>query len=165
MKFNAVEIWEHYMLPVDLSGKTFLDVGCGDGQYLEQAVTRNSKYALGIDIKRHPRLSNKLNFTKVDVDRSDCPDFMELPEFDIVLCKTVLPYIKSPVSLLLKLRSKTGNKLIVDTYMPKKIQRYPSILHTPEAIKKILTGLGPDTLIEVEGKGSRFTRMFCATFN
>jgi precorrin-6B methylase 2 len=151
------------MLPDDMTGKTFLDVGCGSGKYMDIASKKNSKYILGVDIARHQRLPDKFNFEQLDITS---PHFTSsLPMFNIVLCKGTSAYIDRIVPALCNLRSVTTDKLIIDTYILKSRGAYKTALHTPQVIRKLLTDFRPNTLIEADGKSNRHCYIFCATFN
>ena len=42
--------WQRYSLPEDMTGKTFLDVGCWEGVNCAEAMTRGAKRVVGVDL-------------------------------------------------------------------------------------------------------------------
>ena len=42
--------WEQFRLPVELAGKSFLDVGCWEGVHCAEAVRRGADSVVGLDI-------------------------------------------------------------------------------------------------------------------
>ncbi|MGH7715266.1 MAG: methyltransferase domain-containing protein [Vulcanimicrobiaceae bacterium] len=88
--------WEQHGLPSDLSGRTFVDVGCWEGNICAEATKRNAASALGIDYCTSPDLARnqqKYDFGFIQMDVFS-EKFLELPEFDIVHCAGVLYHVR-----------------------------------------------------------------------
>ena len=109
--------WKKYYLPESMNGMTFLDVGCWAGGFCVGALRRGAKSAVGIDIVKSPmvqELQKEEQFTFLPFDIfSD--KYLELPMFDVVLCRGVLYRVENPISLLFRLKLKTIKLLILET--------------------------------------------------
>jgi len=109
--------WELYKLPEDLTGKSFLDVGCWTGGFCVETVNRNAEYVLGIDMVQSPMVQKYAK--KYDFDFLVCDlfgnKFLELPRFDIVFCAGVLYHVEDPVSFLFRLKNRTKEMLVLET--------------------------------------------------
>lgn len=109
--------WNQYELPEDLTGKTFLDVGCWAGGFCVEALRRGAKKTMGIDMVKSDLVSHlqkiqPFNFLLCDIFSEK---FLEIPSFDIVLCAGVLYHVESPISLLFRLKMKVLEKIIIET--------------------------------------------------
>ena len=103
--------WSYVGLPEDMTGLAFLDVGCWCGGYVKVAEQLGASRALGIDYMTSPHLHD-IDFLQVDVMSEK---FLELEQFDIVMCKGVLYHVANPMSLLVRLKTKIIQKLILET--------------------------------------------------
>lgn len=111
--------WERHGLPEDLSGRTFIDVGCWEGNICAEATKRNATSVLGIDYCTSPDLARnqqKFGFGFIQLDVFS-EKFLELPEFDVVHCAGVLYHVENPLSLLFRLRKlcRAGGSLYLET--------------------------------------------------
>lgn len=111
--------WTNLQLPETLSGKTFIDIGCWEGNMCVEALARGAEYCLGIDYCTSPKLSANLqeydfSFLQLDIFSEK---FLSLPEFDVVLCAGVLYHVENPKSLLTRLRKicHEGSELYLET--------------------------------------------------
>ena len=98
--------WDRAKLPESMEGKSFLDVGCWEGNICAEAVRRGASAVLGIDYCASPDLQENLQaggfaFLQMDVFSEK---LLELPEFDVVHCAGVLYHVENPMSLLFRLR-------------------------------------------------------------
>ena len=109
--------WEEFRLPVELKGKSFLDVGCWEGVHCADAVRRGAESVVGVDLCTCDDLSKNVRrygfeFLQMDV-------FGELwqgmARFDVVLCSGVLYHVPNPMSLLMRLRNVVDGLLVVET--------------------------------------------------
>jgi tRNA (mo5U34)-methyltransferase len=109
--------WEQFRLPVELSGRSFLDVGCWEGVHCAEAVRRGAEPVVGVDICTGDDLSENVDrfgfeFLQMDV-------FGELwhglGTFDVVLCSGLIYHVPSPMSLLLRLAKVTGEMLVIES--------------------------------------------------
>ena len=64
--------WERFRLPVELEGRTFLDVGCWEGVHCAEAVRRGAAEVVGVDLCTSPELLDNVerygfDFAQMDV--------------------------------------------------------------------------------------------------
>jgi SAM-dependent methyltransferase len=109
--------WEQFRLPVELAGKSFLDVGCWEGVHCAEAVRRGADSVVGVDICTCPDLTDNVGrygfeFLQMDV----FGDLWQgLDRFDVVLCSGLIYSVPNPMSLLSRLRAVTGELLVIET--------------------------------------------------
>lgn len=109
--------WEQFRLPVELAGRTFLDVGCWEGVHCADAVRRDAADVVGVDLCSSPHLSKNVDrygfeFLQLDVFSER---WLELGRFDVVLCSGLLYSVENVTSLLARLRASTGELLVLET--------------------------------------------------
>jgi len=109
--------WQRYSLPEDMTGKTFLDVGCWEGVNCAEAMTRGAKRVVGVDLCTSEPLRENVErygfeFVQLDVLSEK---WLELDSFDVVLCSGVLYHVENVISLLFRLRRVTGALLVLET--------------------------------------------------
>jgi tRNA (mo5U34)-methyltransferase len=115
--------WERlvHALP-DMSGKTVLDVGCGNGYYLMKMAALNPRLALGIE----PGLIHNVQFWSIEQYANTGVHILplkiqQLPTdmacFDVVMSMGVLYHRKSPIEHLEHLRSllRASGTMIMET--------------------------------------------------
>lgn len=109
--------WERYRLPVELAGKSFLDVGCWEGVHCADAVRHGSPDVVGVDICTSDALIENADRYGFDFLQMDVfgEQFLGLGRFDVVLCSGMMPSVQSPALLLSRLRSVTAELLVVET--------------------------------------------------
>jgi tRNA (mo5U34)-methyltransferase len=119
VRVDVADIWRAHGLPEDLSGRTFLDVGCWEGALCAEAVRRGASRVLGIDYCTSPDLTETMrtggfSFIQMDVLSEK---ILELPEFDIVHCAGVLYHVENPLSFLFRLRKlcRFGGSIYIET--------------------------------------------------
>lgn len=127
--------WEAYRLPDDLTGKTFLDVGCWEGHWCAEAVRRNSSSVVGVDLCTSESLRENVerygfDFLQLDVLSEK---FLELDRFDLVLCSGVLYHVESPLSLLFRLRKTVTELLVLETAANRLCPDQPVLLFHPHS--------------------------------
>ena len=109
--------WERFRLPVELEGKSFLDVGCWEGVHCAEAVRRGAREVVGIDLCTDPDLAANVErygfeFLQLDVFGEG---FAGLGRFDVVLCSGLLPTTQSPALLISRLRSVADELLVIES--------------------------------------------------
>jgi len=109
------------LLPLDLSDKTLLDVGCNAGFYAFEAKRRGARRVLGVDGQRqHVRqglfvrkvLGLDVEFRRLNVYELDT---RSIGQFDITLALGLLYHLKHPILALEKLYQVTKELLIIET--------------------------------------------------
>jgi SAM-dependent methyltransferase len=109
--------WEQFRLPVELSGKTFLDVGCWEGVHCADAIRRGAEGVTGVDICTCPDLTTNVErygfeFLQMDVFGEH---WLGLDRFDVVLCSGLIYHVPDPMALLMRLRPVTAELLVIET--------------------------------------------------
>lgn len=109
--------WQRYALPEDMTGQSFLDVGCWEGLNCAEAVRRNAAHVVGLDLCTSDALRENVDrfgfeFVQMDVLSEK---WLELDTYDVVLCSGVLYHVENVVSLLLRLRKVTRGHLVLET--------------------------------------------------
>lgn len=109
--------WERFRMPVELSGKSFLDVGCWEGVHCAEAVRRGASDVVGVDLCTGEDLAHNVRrygfeFLQMDVFGEH---WLGLGRFDVVLCSGLLYHVPSPLPLLLRLRSLVDELLVLET--------------------------------------------------
>lgn len=130
-------------LPVDLSGKTVLDIGCAEGFFLREAIERGAKIAKGIDISKQRVLVNRyINKLWGYSDKISVRvgNFMDLDEkYDIILCLSIIHHYQ---------RTREGIKFL-DTWRMITDDRYKYICEDHlKKIKKIASLTKEMTIFE-----------------
>jgi SAM-dependent methyltransferase len=109
--------WERYGLPEDITGKTFIDVGCWEGVNCAEATKRGARQVVGVDLCTSDALKRNVDefgfeFVQLDILSEK---WLELDSFDIVLCGGVLYHVENVISLLFRLRRITSEALYLET--------------------------------------------------
>jgi SAM-dependent methyltransferase len=109
--------WDRFGLPSDMSGRSFLDVGCWEGRNCVEAVTRGARRVVGVDLCTSDELARNVQehgfeFVQMDVLSEK---WLALDTFDVVLCSGVLYHVENPLSLLFRLRRVTDELLVLET--------------------------------------------------
>ena len=106
------------VLPDDLSGRSFLDVGCRHGYYCFEALARGAARAVGLDIaKGAVEAARLLADCRGDVARFDCLDVaaQRIDEtFDYVICLNVLHHTSDPIAALDNLMAAARETLVLE---------------------------------------------------
>ena len=130
-------------LPERLDGKRVLDVGAWDGFYSFEAERRGAQVLAtdhfcwsgpgwgtkaGFDLA-HEILNSKVE--SLDIDPMDLTPDAVGGTFEVVLLLGVLYHVKSPLELLERVRSVTGNMLILETVCGMLLTRTPAAAFFP----------------------------------
>lgn len=120
---TVTDRWKQYGLPEDMTNKTFLDVGCLEGSFAVHAKSLGAANSVAIDIVRSPKITEnqkKEPFTFLQMDVFS-EKWLELPTFQYVYCAGLLYHVESMVGLILRLKSKCTEVLILETEVSERI--------------------------------------------
>jgi SAM-dependent methyltransferase len=109
--------WEQFRLPVELEGRSFLDVGCWEGVHCADALRHGARDVVGIDLATGDDLAKNLRrygfeFIQMDVSSES---WLGVGRFDVVLCAGLLYQVPDPMSLLLRLHHVSTELLVLET--------------------------------------------------
>lgn len=159
----------------DLKGKRGLDIGCGSGLYVAEAIRRGAAHVVAID-----PAPGMLELTRTRVARLAAPETVTLVEgffpeklprgpFDFVIIMGVLDYVVDPLSFFKGLRPMVTGKVAVSfpsnhwLRAPLRKLRYrlrncPVYFYTQRQIHSLgrQAGFGAVDVIEVDGAGSDY---------
>lgn len=133
----------NYKLPSDLSGKTFLDIGCWDGFFAFEAERRGAKRVLATDSfvwqgqtwgsKRGFETARAILKSKVEDMTIDVLDLSpeRIGKWDVVLFAGVLYHMKYPLLALERAASVTRELLILETATDYRFCRRPALAFYP----------------------------------
>ncbi len=117
------ELFERFALTFeclgDVSGKRGLDVGCGSGHYLLEALRRGASQMVGIDpalgtlelLRQQAEALGLLD--RVALIHGDFPDQLPSSVFDFAIVVGVLDYVEQPVPFLQALRNAVRGTTVV----------------------------------------------------
>jgi tRNA (mo5U34)-methyltransferase len=159
------QMWASQGLPLDLTGKSVLDIGTSDGFYSFLCEERGAKRVLATDSQRHegvPSLEDesharfeiikKILNSNVEYKKLDVYDVDTLDEtFDIVLFFGVYYHLKDPILAIKKLSDITNENMFLaghslDTseplmyfYKPKRKDRsnFAQVVASPESLMSV----------------------------
>ena len=106
-------------LPVDLSGKTVLDIGCNAGFYSVEMKRRGAAYVLGIDSDdrylAQARLATEaLGFSDIEFEKLSVYDVGAIGRrFDLVIFMGVLYHLRHPLLALDLIREHVAGELML----------------------------------------------------
>ena len=117
----------------DLHGKSVLDIGCGTGRYMFEAVRHGSSDVIGIDaavgaIESAQKLADKLGYSeKVKFLQADFMDYDPGRKFDILFAVGYFDYILDPALHLQKMRNIGSDVLYAS---------FPKVWHPMTPVRK-----------------------------
>jgi tRNA (mo5U34)-methyltransferase len=109
--------WEQFRMPVELEGRSFLDVGCWEGVHCAEAVRRGARDVVGVDLCTSNDLranADRYGFEFLQMDVFS-EKWLELESFDVVLCSGLLYSVENVMSLIFRLRKVCAGLLVVET--------------------------------------------------
>ena len=115
----ALEL-ERWQTPLDLSGRTVLDIGCADGGYAVEALRRGAVEVTAIDEQRLRGLDlllrsyavPRLDFQQISIFSEA---YLELPTYDYVIFAGVLYHVHDMMEAMKRVRAKTGSEALLET--------------------------------------------------
>lgn len=143
-------------LPADLTGKSVLDIGTWDGFFAFECERRGAARVVAVDsyawdrfgmdgfLLAHEVLRSKVEYRRLAAEEIDRAT---LGTFDLVLLLGVLYHLRSPITVLERVRTVTAGTLVVETHglVPAIHERYPLMSFFPG-----------------DGRGTGAAREFCA---
>ena len=129
-------------IPEDLTGKSVLDIGAWDGFFSFECERRGAARVLAIDtfawdhygkdgfLLAHETLQSKVEHRRLAAEDIDVAT---LGTFDVVLFLGVFYHLRSPISVLERLRGVTAGTLICETHalVPAFHEHYPLVSFFP----------------------------------
>ncbi|MEX2113423.1 MAG: methyltransferase domain-containing protein [Pirellulales bacterium] len=159
----------------DVSGRRGLDVGCGSGHYIAEALRRNARHMVGIDPAlgtlelARQRLESLGQIDQVELIVGYFPDSLPTGAFDFAIVMGVLDYVAEPVSFLRALRQVVNGRIVVSfpskhwLYSPLRKLRYrlrscSVYFYDEPAIRSIAerAGFGSIDVVKIDGAGLDF---------
>jgi tRNA (mo5U34)-methyltransferase len=133
--------------PVDLNGKSLLDVGAWNGGFSIEAKRRGASRVVALDYVawNNPNIQGRRSFDlavklcNVDIEAverdvsSPALDLSDLGTFDIVLFSGVFYHLVDPIATLSELSRITRETIVVETYVEKSPERRPMMVFFPGA--------------------------------
>ena len=103
----------------DLAGTRGLDIGCGSGLYLAEAIRHGAAHVVGLDAapgmlelaRRRMELLGKLD--QITLVEGYFPETVPAGPFDFAIVTGVLDYVAQPAAFLRRLRSILSGKAVV----------------------------------------------------
>jgi cyclopropane fatty-acyl-phospholipid synthase-like methyltransferase len=117
----------------DLSGKSVLDIGCGTGRYMFEAVKRGASDVVGLDaasgaLDAARKMADDLGMQeKVAFFQTDFMDYKPEKKFDIIFAVGYFDYILSPLPHLTKMLDISGGFLYAS---------FPKLWHPMTPVRK-----------------------------
>jgi tRNA (mo5U34)-methyltransferase len=129
-------------IPEDLTGKSVLDIGAWDGFFSFECERRGASRVLAVDtfawdhygkdgfLLAHEELNSKVEHRRLAAEEIDAAT---LGTFDVVLFLGVFYHLRSPISVLERLRGVTAGTLICETHalVPAFHENYPLVSFFP----------------------------------
>jgi SAM-dependent methyltransferase len=122
----------------DISNKSVLDIGCGTGRYMFEAVRRGAGEVIGLDaatgaIEAARKMACELEYDKrVEFIEGDFMDLQLMLRYDIIFAVGYFDYILSPQLHLEKMLSLCDNFLFAS---------FPRLWHPMTPVRKIRLAL------------------------
>ena len=159
----------------DLKGKTVLDIGCGSGVYLREALARGASHVIGVDAA--PRM---LELAKERLDAAGHQGRYELvpgnypvaglPRADCAIVMGVMDYVPEPVAFCRALHEHLGGGLAAFSFPSRhwlrspirevryKLRNCPIYLYDRSGIERVLAdaGMTPVHIEKIRGAGQDF---------
>jgi len=142
-----------------ITGKTFLDVGCGTGLYCLELARRGAKKVVGIDVSEmmieicRKRAKDEGLVYSTEFVTCDIIKFSSNHRFNITIGMGLLDYIKKPAKTLKRIRELTDGKVMLSfpilmswRTLPRiirlRLKRCPVFFYTSRQVQRLLTEAG-----------------------
>jgi len=122
-KFFRKDMYDRFVFTLEqsapIAGKTFLDVGCGNGLYAVEFALRGARKVIGIDIANNMlQLCQQLALAKGVQDRcafvqTDLLEYDPGERFDVAIGIGLFDYIRDAAPVLKKMNNVTTSKVIL----------------------------------------------------
>lgn len=121
------------VFPADLTGKSVLDVGCNYGFFLQEAIRRGARRAVGIEANPDSfRVASTLATLwkgKIEIHRGLLEEVELNEKFDLVIFLNVIHHVTDPVPVVKKLASLCRGTLILEFRQPHDSQFVQECFH------------------------------------
>jgi tRNA (mo5U34)-methyltransferase len=118
--YNMAQYVWYYDIPIDLQGKTILDVGTSSGYFALECARRGGK-VIALDIYKNQFFEVVLSLTDVNISyvkKSVYKLEKEFGQFDLVICGSLLLHLPDPFGALRKIQCVCGGQAIISTACP-----------------------------------------------
>ncbi|HWN18408.1 MAG TPA: methyltransferase domain-containing protein [Gemmatimonadales bacterium] len=133
------------VFPADLTGKTVLDVGCNYGFFLQEAIRRGAKRAVGIEANPDSfRVASTLATLwkgRIEIHQGLLEEVQLNEKFDLVIFLNVIHHVTDPVPVVKKLASLCRGTLIVEFRQPHDSQFVHECFHKEKVPTRVRRSL------------------------
>lgn len=173
------DIYERFRLTFeafgDLTGKTVLDIGCGSGVYLDEALRRGASAVVGLDpaarmLELSRQLLDKNGFSgRYEFVSGLFPNTRPAKKSDHIIVMGVMDYVAEPTAFLTALRELTGQSAAISfpsfhwlrgpmRLIRYRLRRCPLFLYRHAQIEKLMTdaGFSSVSVTKIAGAGQDF---------
>lgn len=115
-------MWHIISSHVDFKNKSILDLGCGYGDLVMYAADANARFVVGIEhkpsivyaLRERIRASGVAEDVSIMILHGNIDEWeSRWQNFDIIICTSVLPYLKNPDRLLENM-SRHGDVVVIE---------------------------------------------------
>lgn len=118
--------WKQFQFPEDMTGKTFLDIGCNAGWFMEKAQKQGAK-VYGIDIDWHLLDIALDRVPEAEVALKKIEEFEAGMQFDYILCSSAFHFFTDHDNVLAKIAELTKGYFILE--VPVMEKDYEEMIH------------------------------------
>ncbi len=119
MLYFDMNLFEEFLMEVNLNGKKILDFGCGTGRYWKELLKLNPSKLLGCDISESMLKKLKMKFPGAEtyLIRNNKLDFFDAHSFDFIISTLVIAHIQNIEEIIKewdRLLKKNGEIFLTD---------------------------------------------------